>query len=210
MPIKKDPLNLIIAGVGGQGNVLASQIVANAAISDGYQVTMGETYGATQRGGAVMSHIRISRETQYGPVIPEGKANIIVGLEPVETLRVIGDFGNPGTKVILNPRPNYPIGVLSGESSYPPVEEVLKAISGLVETLQVIEATKLAEELGEMVAANIVMVGALAGSGLIPVKVKTFETIIPEIISGEKLKLNIQAFRSGLKEIKSVKPYSSV
>lgn len=209
MPIKKDPLNLIIAGVGGQGNVLASQIVANAAIGDGYQVTMGETYGATQRGGAVMSHIRVSPKTQYGPVIPEGKADIIVGLEPVETLRVIGDFGNPETKVILNPRPNYPIGVLSGEASYPPVEEVLKAISGLVESLQVIEATTLAEELGEMMAANIVIVGALAGSGLIPVKVKAFETVLPEIISRKNLELNLKAFKSGIKSIKSVKPYAS-
>ncbi len=209
MPIKKDLLNLIIAGVGGQGNVLASQIVANAAINDGYQVTMGETYGATQRGGAVMSHIRISPKTQYGPVIPEGKADIIVGLEPVETLRVIGDFGNPETKVIVNPRPNYPIGVLSGEASYPPVEEVLKAISGLVASLQVIEATRLAEELGEMMAANIVIVGALAGSGLIPVKVKAFETVIPQIISGKNLELNLKAFKSGLNGIKSVKPYAS-
>lgn len=208
MPIEKDPLNLIIAGVGGQGNVLASQIVANTAIGAGYQVTMGETYGATQRGGAVMSHIRISRETQYGPVIPEGKADIIVGLEPVETLRVIGDFGNPETRVILNPRPNYPIGVLSGEAQYPPVEEVLKAIAGLVDSLQVIEATKIAEKLGEMMAANIVMVGALAGSGLIPVKVETFETVIPEIVSGVNLELNLKAFKTGLKEIRSIKPYT--
>jgi indolepyruvate ferredoxin oxidoreductase beta subunit len=197
VPMEKDPLNLIIAGVGGQGNVLASQIVANTAIVAGYQVTMGETYGATQRGGAVMSHIRISREAQYGPVIPEGKADIIVGLEPVETLRVIGDFGNPETRVILNPRPNYPIGVLSGEAQYPPVEEVLKAIAGLVESLQVIEATRI-----------IVMVGALAGSGLIPVKVETFEAVIPEIVSGGNLELNLKAFNTGLKEIQSIKPYA--
>jgi indolepyruvate ferredoxin oxidoreductase beta subunit len=92
--LAKDPLNLIITGVGGQGNVMISLIIANAFVRDGYFVTVGETYGASQRGGPVMSHMRISRETQYSPFIPDGCADIILGMEPVETLRMLGRYGN--------------------------------------------------------------------------------------------------------------------
>ena len=89
MALDKDPLNLIITGVGGQGNVLASQIVASAGIKEGLYVTVGETYGASQRGGAVMSHVRFSARAQCSPLISEGQADIVVGLEPVEALRVM-------------------------------------------------------------------------------------------------------------------------
>jgi len=103
--LRKDPLNLIITGVGGQGNVTISLVIGNALVSEGYLVTIGETYGASQRGGPVMSHVRISKETQYSPFIPEGRADIILGMEPVETLRMLRQFGNPDVLTIINPRP---------------------------------------------------------------------------------------------------------
>ncbi|MCP4683562.1 MAG: indolepyruvate ferredoxin oxidoreductase, partial [Desulfobacterales bacterium] len=131
MKIEKDPLNLIIAGVGGQGNVLASHIIAYAGIQDGFFVTVGETYGASQRGGSVMSHVRLSSITQRGPLVPEGQADVIMGLEPAETLRVIADFGNPNTRVIMNPRPVYPIWVLSGLAEYPSVEDIINRLEKL-------------------------------------------------------------------------------
>ena len=76
------PLNVIINGVGGQGNVLASQVVGRAAVNREFKVTIGETFGLSQRGGPVMSHIRISKERNYGPLIPPNMCDIIVGLEP--------------------------------------------------------------------------------------------------------------------------------
>jgi indolepyruvate ferredoxin oxidoreductase beta subunit len=79
------PLNVIITGVGGQGNVLASQIVGKAAVHRDFNVTIGETFGLSQRGGPVMSHIRLSRDSSYGPLIPPHMAHIIIGLEPLET-----------------------------------------------------------------------------------------------------------------------------
>lgn len=198
MALEKDPLNLIITGVGGQGNVLASQVVAWAAIREGLYVTVGETYGASQRGGAVMSHLRLSAESQYSAWIPEGQADIVVGLEPVEALRVIAEFGNPKTRVIVNPRPIYPIGVLSGEAKYPPVEEILGKLGELVDSVAVIEAT----EVGETVlVANMVMVGALAGSGLAPIAIASFEEAIAEIIAPKDLQSNLQAFKKGMEAI---------
>ena len=195
MTLEKDPLNLIIAGVGGQGNILASQIVATAGIKEGLYVTVGETYGASQRGGPVMSHIRFSARAQCGPLIPEGEADIIVGLEPIEALRIIGDFGNPKTRVIVSPRPIYPIWVLSGQAKYPPVEEVVQKLGEFVAEVRVVKAI----EKGETgLAANVVIVGALAGSGMLPIAVKYYEESIREIVSPKDLDLNLQAFRKGV------------
>jgi indolepyruvate ferredoxin oxidoreductase beta subunit len=202
MALEKDPLNLIITGVGGQGNVVASQIVASAGIKEGLYVTVGETYGASQRGGPVMSHLRFSARVQYGPLIPEGQADIVVGLEPVETLRIISDFGNPKTKVIVIPRPIYPIWVLAGQAKYPPVEEVLGKLRELVERVEVINV-KGAAEVG--LPANILMVGALAGSGLLPIPVESFENAMREILAPKDIELNLKAFREGMEATKKAK-----
>jgi indolepyruvate ferredoxin oxidoreductase beta subunit len=203
---KEDPLNIIITGVGGQGNVVASQIFASAAVRDGFYVSVGETYGAAQRGGAVMSHVRLSEETRYGPLTPEGRAHIILGFEPVESLRTIGSFGNKKTKAIVNPRPVYPIDVLSGASKYPAVEEVLKAIKELVHSVHVVEATELAKKAGDPIMQNVVMVGCLAGSGFTPVKVETLREVIRETFAKRRPEANLKAFELGLKEIKRTKP----
>jgi len=203
---KEGLLNIIITGVGGQGNVVASQIFASAAVRDGFYVSVGETYGAAQRGGAVMSHVRLSRETQYGPLIPEGRAHIILGFEPVECLRTVGSFGNEKTKVIVNPRPVYPIDVLSGASKYPAVEEVLKAVKELVSIVHVVEATELAKKAGDPIMQNIVMVGCLAGSGFTPVKVETLREIIKETFAKRRPEANLKAFELGLREIRRMKP----
>lgn len=195
MTLEKDPLNLIIAGVGGQGNILASQIVATAGIKEWLYVTVSETYGASQRGGPVMSHVRFSAKAQCGPLIPEGEADIIVGLEPIEALRIIADYGNPSTRVIVSPRPIYPISVLSGQAKYPPVEEVMQKLGGLVAEVRVVKAI---EEGETGLAANVVMVGALAGSGMVPIEMKNFEESIREIMSGRDLDLNLRAFKKGV------------
>jgi indolepyruvate ferredoxin oxidoreductase beta subunit len=201
--IEKDPLNLIITGVGGQGNILASQITATAAIREGFHVAIGETYGASQRGGSVMSHVRFSQEFQYGPLISAGEADLILGFEPLETLRVLVEYGHEETRVIFNPRPNYPIGVLTGMFSYPDLAGLMKNIRKLAKSARVVKATDLARELGAMVAQNVVMVGALAASHLIPVPEKNFEEIIAELFEDEeKRDFNLKAFRLGIKGYK--------
>jgi len=199
MALEKDPLNLIITGVGGQGNVLASQIVASAGIKEGLYVTVGETYGASQRGGPVMSHVRFSLQAQCGSLISEGQADIVVGLEPVEALRVVAEFGNPKTRVIVNPRPIYPIWVLSGQAKYPPVEEVLEKLEELVDRVAVVRVT----EDGETpTAVNVLMMGALAASGLLPIPIESFEEAMREILAPKDVELNLQAFRKGVEAIR--------
>jgi len=200
---EKDPLNVIVTGVGGQGNVLVSQFMGRALVRAGYHVTIGETYGASQRGGAVMSHLRISRQAQYGPLIPAGQANVILGLEPVETLRVLAQYGNPAVTVITNSRPVYPLAVAIGAAHYPTVDEIMTVLEELSSSAWLINATDIAVELGAPILANVVMVGALVGAGLLPLGPEEIELEFQESILGDKLELNLKAFRRGLAEAKA-------
>jgi indolepyruvate ferredoxin oxidoreductase beta subunit len=200
---EKDPLNVIVTGVGGQGNVLVSQFMGRALVRAGYHVTIGETYGASQRGGAVMSHLRISRQAQYGPLIPSGQANVILGLEPVETLRVLAQYGNPGVTVITNSRPVYPLAVAIGAARYPTVEEIMSALEELSASAWLINATDIAVELGAPILANIIMVGVLVGAGVLPLRPEEVEQEFQESLSDDRLELNLKAFRRGLAEAKT-------
>ncbi len=198
-----DPLNVIVTGVGGQGNVLISQLMGSALVRAGYHVTIGETYGASQRGGAVMSHLRISDQAQYGPLIPHGQADVILGLEPLETLRVLGQYGNPNVTVVTNSRPVYPLAVAIGTAHYPSVEDIVRALEELSRRAWMINATDIALDLGASILANIVMVGALVGAGLLPLAAKEFELELQESLPADKLDLNLKAFRRGLAELKA-------
>ncbi len=198
MAITKDPLNIIICGVGGQGNILASELVGSAAVSAGFQTTIGETYGASQRGGSVMSHVRLSRELQYGPLIPKGEADVIVGFEPLEVLRVFREYGNSDTHVITNSRPNYPLGTLIGETKYPNLTDMLNEIGRVAARVQVVEATELAKQAGSAVSTNILMVGCLAGSGLIPIDISYFKEVLDRRFEGSARELNQKVFALGV------------
>ncbi len=199
----KDPLNVIVTGVGGQGNVLISQLMGRALVRAGYHVTIGETYGASQRGGAVMSHLRISRQAQYGPLIPHGQGDVILGLEPLETLRVLAQYGNPAVTVIANSRPVYPLAVAIGTAHYPSAEEIARALEELSSRAWLINATDIALDLGASILANIVMVGALVGAGVLPLAAKELELELQESLPGDRLDLNLKAFRKGLAEVKA-------
>jgi len=195
-------VNVIITGVGGQGNILASQLLAGAAITEGWHSSIGETYGASQRGGSVMSHVRLSRAYQVGPLIPKGETDVIVGFEPMETLRVMLDYANPDTRIIVNPRPTYPIGVMAGTMQYPPVEDLINAMREAVSAVVVVPGTEIAQECGVAIAQNVVMMGALAGSSFLPLKEESFEEMLKDTFSGDKLELNLSALRSGAEAFK--------
>ncbi len=204
MILTKDPLNVIICGVGGQGNILASELVGSASVRAGFLTTIGETYGASQRGGSVMSHVRLSKQTQYGPLIPKGEADVIIGFEPIEVLRVFREYGNSDTQVILNPRPNYPLGTLIGESQYPEISRILEEIGRVAAGVKVVQATELAKQAGSAVSTNVLMVGCLAGSDLVPITVNYFEEVLENRFEGPALELNQKVFRMGVEAFSKV------
>ena len=196
-----DPFNLIITGVGGQGNVLSSRIVADMLCRLGFFVTIGETFGASQRGGSVMSHLRISTRGSYSPQIPTGKAHMVVALEPLEAIRVLKDYGNPGAKVICNTRPIYPIGVICGAQNYPAPKEIMDWLQELSQMHWLIDTTDAALALGNPIFGNIMAVGALAATNVLPLARNLFETVLAEKMPPDKVAVNLTAFDQGLQMI---------
>jgi len=194
---EKESKNLIITGVGGQGNVLSSQILGQALVGKGYFVTIGETYGASQRGGSVMSHIRLSSLKQLSPLIPQGKADVVLGLEPVEALRVLTGYGYRDTVVITNTRPIYPVDVTSGDERYPEMEELETALRNLSRKLHLIPATERALEMGSPILGNMIMIGALLELNLLPLTAAEFSQTLKQNFQGKRLESNLQALETG-------------
>ena len=196
-----DPYNVIITGVGGQGNVMASRVLGNMLSRRGLQVTIGETFGASQRGGSVMSHLRISSGPTWSPQIPRGRCHLIISLEPTETMRVLSNYGNPDVKVLCNTRPVHAIGVISGDQKYPPLDDIKSWIAELSESCWFLAATKKALELGNPILGNIIMIGAAAAIGVLPLARNDFEAVIAEAMAADKLKINLAAYDLGSKMI---------
>jgi indolepyruvate ferredoxin oxidoreductase beta subunit len=194
----KEPINLIITGVGGQGNILISRLLGQAFIEEGYTITIGETYGATQRGGSVASHVRISREKiPYSPVTPRGQADIVLGLEPSESLRMLATYGHPGTYVVTNTRPIYPLEVAAGEADYPAYDAIAACMGALAKAAWHIDASACALTLGNPLLTNIVMTGALMATGLLPLGREKIERRLKLSFKGERLTVNLKAFALG-------------
>lgn len=191
-------INLIITGVGGQGNILISKLLGQAFMEQGYTITIGETYGATQRGGSVASHVRISKEkVPYSPVTPRGKADIILGLEPSESLRILTQFGHEGTYVVTNKRPVHPLEVAIGDAEYPSFETIVDCMNKLARNAWYIDASEYALQLGNALLTNIVMTGALIGTGLLPLTREMMETQLKTDFTGDKQTVNLKAFDVG-------------
>jgi indolepyruvate ferredoxin oxidoreductase beta subunit len=194
-----DPYNIIIAGVGGQGNVMASRVLGNMVSRQDLCVTIGETFGASQRGGSVMSHLRVSAGTTWSPQIPLGRAHFIVALEPVEAIRVLKDYGNPDTKVLCNSRAIHPAGVIAGDRDYPSMEDLKTWLQELSGMFWIVDATDAALDLGDPILGNIVMLGALAEVCELPILREDFGAVISEILPAGKVDINLKAFDRGLK-----------
>lgn len=196
-PLRFDPLNIIICGIGGQGNVLASEIVASTMNELGYRVAVGETYGASQRGGSVMSHVRVSEAEDLGVLIPSGEAHIIIGFEPLETLRMARHYAGPDTMIVYDPRPVYPLGVLQGNQTYPPIEDIIKELEERSSEAHMVAASDIAVEAGDSKAANIALLGAFSRLPGSPLNTEELSKVLTQRFQGGILKINQKAFEAG-------------
>jgi indolepyruvate ferredoxin oxidoreductase beta subunit len=197
-----DPLNILICGIGGQGNVLAAELVASAMNDLSYRVAEGETYGAAQRGGSVMSHVRVSADTDLGVLIPAGEAHFIIGFEPLETLRIARRYANPGTKIIYDPRPVYPQSVLRGRTVYPELDDLKAEIASLCSEAIEVPAADIALECGDSRAANIALIGAFSCLEGAPLDTKALEEVVAQRFKGAVLALNQKVFAKGCEAAK--------
>ncbi|MBW1790116.1 MAG: indolepyruvate oxidoreductase subunit beta, partial [Deltaproteobacteria bacterium] len=195
--LTNDPYNVIITGVGGQGNVLASKVLGNILASRGLDVTIGETFGASQRGGSVMSHLRISATSSWSPQIPQGMAHVIIAIEPIEALRVLSVYGNPETLVISNDRPVHPVGVISGEMDYPEHDDIRRWLTTFSRASYIIPATDEAVKLGAPILGNIILLGALSETHTLPFGRADFSEVISLMMPADKVEANLKAFDLG-------------
>ncbi|MBN1191542.1 MAG: indolepyruvate ferredoxin oxidoreductase subunit beta [Dehalococcoidales bacterium] len=194
-------LNIIIAGVGGQGVVLLSEILGNAAVREGLKVRGSEVLGMAQRGGSVFSNIRLGEEV-FSPMTPDGKCDVLISLEPSEALRNI-QYLNPGSIVIMNNRKVIPATVSMGKSTYPEIDRILEKLESSTARVVSFDAIEIAEKAGNRQTSNVVMLGALFGSGKIPIKIETIKDSIRERVPARAADVNLKAFDMGYDHIKN-------
>jgi indolepyruvate ferredoxin oxidoreductase beta subunit len=192
-------LEVIICGVGGQGVVLMSELLGNAAVRDGIEVKGSEVLGMAQRGGSVFSNIRLGSGA-YAPLTPEGKCDVLIAVEPSEALRNI-HYLSKSSLVVVNSRKVMPFTVFLGQSSYPDLEEILDKLNKVSDRVVTLDATELAEEAGNLQSANVVMLGALFGTGLMPVKIETTKALIQARFPAKAAGVNLKAFDLGYQEV---------
>jgi len=187
--------NILITGVGGQGVILMSELLGKSAVADRLRVRGSEILGMAVRGGSVTSAIRIGDEV-YGPLIPVGKCNVLVGMEPAEALRNIV-YLSKSSLVILNTALTIPFTVSVGESEYPTLAEILEKLNKASGRIVKLDAAKLAQEAGSLLTTNIVILGALFGTEQLPIKIATVKESIRERFPAKVAPVNIKAFDLG-------------
>lgn len=185
---------LIIVAVGGQGNLLASKVLGEAALLDGVPVRMSEIHGMAQRGGVVESAI-VFGDAQ-STIISDGEADILLGFEPSEVVRAMGRC-NAGTRVITNTSPLRPFTVAIGQGIYPDVEEMMSLVKKRTASLIALDAMALARQAGSPMTLNIVLIGALIGSGALALSRESIEKAISLRTKKAFVEMNLEAFRLG-------------
>ncbi len=185
-------MNVLITGVGGQGTLLNSRIIAQVAVDLGHDVKVTEVHGMAQRGGSVVSEVRYG-EKVYSPTIPKGEADVLLAFEKLEAARWL-DYLKPDGIVIINDERVDPLPVMSGKMKYP--EDIIDSITQFRPKTTVANATQTAIECGNVKAANVVLVGILSKViGLPPEKV---EEAIRKLVPPKALEVNLAAFRRGV------------
>lgn len=183
--------NILLVGVGGQGILLASEILSEAFMLAGFDVKKSEIHGMSQRGGSVVSHVRFGSKV-FSPVVPEGEGDVMFGFELLETYRAL-PLLRPGARVIANDFRIPPPSVLLGQQSYP--DDLAGKISGIFPDFLLVDGLKLASEAGNPKAANTVLLGAV--SGKIDIAEDIWEQAITKMVPRKALEVNMKAFRMG-------------
>jgi indolepyruvate ferredoxin oxidoreductase beta subunit len=185
---------LVIVAVGGQGNLLASSVLGEAALLSGIPMNMSEIHGMAQRGGVVESAIVFG--DAKSTIISDGEADLLVGFEPAETLRALSKC-NKNTVVITNLAPLMPFTVNIGQGVYPDLKQLQELIRAKTAKLIAFNATDLAKEAGNVLAVNMVLLGALIQTGILPLKSETVKEAMKRKTKTQFLKSNLKAFDLG-------------
>ena len=189
----KQKIDFLLAGVGGQGTLLASNILAEVGLRAGYDVKKSEVHGMAQRGGSVTSHVRWGNKV-YSPLIGQGEVDYLLSFERLETLRYIEHL-RPGGTVLVNDHAIPPISVTAGKDTYPDDKSLQDVLAQVTKNVQLVPAMTIAEELGNARVANIVLLGVLSAHLEIPAEV--WLSVIADIVPAKHAALNQTAFEKG-------------
>ena len=188
-----ETINFMITGVGGQGTILASDILAAVGVGAGYDVKKSDILGLAVRGGSVLGHIRWGDEV-HSPVVPEGRVDYLIAFEVLEGLRRLNQVQQKGA-VLLNQQEIHPASVSSGNAVYPDEAAVQRALAATTDSVYRVPGLQMAQDLGNPKVLNVVLLGAL--SALLPTDPGMWETVLRERVPSRFENLNIEAFTRG-------------
>lgn len=186
-----EKLNIIIVGVGGQGTLLASRVLGNVAMKMNYDVKVSEVHGMAQRGGSVITYVKMGKKV-YSPIIEKGEADIIIAFEKLEAIRWISYLKKDGT-LILNDQRIDPMPVITGTAKYP--EGIVEKLKEHYNKVITIDALEIAKQCGNIKAVNTVLLGLLAKSTSIDKEI--WIESLKENVPSKALEVNLKAFEAG-------------
>jgi len=192
--------NIVLAGVGGQGTILAAEILGTAAVKDGLNVRVSEIHGMAQRGGSVTSTVRIGNDVLSSTVM-WGKADVLLGFEPLETLRNLR-YASQKTLVIVSDERIPPTELAAKNLAYPSMSDIVAKINRLAKKAIVVETERLANEAGSVLTRNMVLLGFLAATGKLPVKTESLVESLKELVPTKHVEMNVKAFKLGYDYVK--------
>lgn len=188
----KEVKNILFIGVGGQGTILASKILTEGLLRNGYDVKMSEIHGMAQRGGSVTTQVRFG-EKVYSPLIEKGTADAIVAFEKSEALRAVS-YLKEGGHLIVNDYEIHPVPVLIGQEKYP--EGINEGLKAMINNTVIVNAAEIAQDLGNIKAQNVVLLGALLKA--LDIKDVNWEDVVASLVPAKAIELNKKALQAGM------------
>lgn len=192
----KDPFNILVAGVGGQGNLVCGRVLAEASAQSGLRPVVGDTFGASRRGGSVLTHLRIGK-TDWAPLIPKGEVDILLGLEPLEALRAALEFAGNQTVVIISQTKIPIVDVNNEKNEYPSLEKIIDSLNKLCKKVIVLDAEETLTRIGSVKMLNSYILGVMGALTQSPLPLKIIRESLQSIFGSSSA--NIEAFDEGAK-----------
>jgi indolepyruvate ferredoxin oxidoreductase beta subunit len=190
----KEPYSILVAGVGGQGNLVYGRIVAEASVYQGLRPVVGDTFGASRRGGSVLTHIRIGKQ-DWGPLIPEGEVDILIGFEPLEALRAAIKYAGARTVALVSAIPVPPSNVTSGSRTYPKIDDIRNALDTLCKKAHFMDPEPVMNQAKSTRVLNTYMMGVLSTVENLPIEQDNLRKAISKILDSSK---DLEAFDQGV------------
>jgi indolepyruvate ferredoxin oxidoreductase beta subunit len=190
--------NIVITGIGGQGAITLANIITQSAFLQGFDVKMSELHGLAQRGGPIPCHVRFGKKI-YSPLVMEGEAHLIIGLEPLEALRACY-YGSKQHKTVflIDNYPVNPLFVQIGESKYPSIKKIKNSLKKFSSRVVILDASEtVRERLGSIVASNVYLLGYAFAKKFIPIKKKFLLEGIKSVVPERHFEMNKKAFELG-------------